>query len=130
MKKTILSIAAACLLTITGAKAEESSTQIDASFFTAQTNVEVSSFCKAIMKGDLVMVKKFIALGENLEKKSMGLTPVMFAARYNKAKILKLLIENGASLTVKSDKGYSAKKYAELSNAMEALAVIKAAKGI
>ena len=38
------------------------------------------------------------------------MTPAMFAARYNKAEILELLIENGADLKIKSDKGYTVKE--------------------
>jgi hypothetical protein len=39
-----------------------------------------------------------------------------------------LLIDNGADLKIKCDKGFTVKKYAELSNAQEALAVIEANK--
>ena len=53
------------------------------------------------------------------------MTPAMFAARYNKAEILELLIANGANLKTKSDKGYTAEKIAELSNASDALEVLK-----
>lgn len=84
----------------------------------------LSSFCNAIMKGDIGAVKSMIALGEDVNSKSLGMTPAIFAARYNKAEILKVLIANGADLRIKCDKGMSIKKYAELSNAQEALEVI------
>ena len=88
---------------------------------------ELSSFCKAIMKGDLEMVQKMIALGEDVNQKSLGKTPAHYAARYNKSEILQLLIDHGANLKKRCDKGYTVKKYAELSQAMEALEVINAA---
>ena len=89
--------------------------------------INPSSFCNAIMKGDLDTVKKMISLGEDVNQKFMGMTPAHFAARYNKAEILEVLIANGADLKKRCDKGYTIKKYAELSNASEALAVLKSA---
>ncbi len=88
-------------------------------------DAEISSFCKAIVQGDIETVKRMIELGEDVNQKSAGMTPAIFAARYNKAEILSLLISNGANLKLKSDKGWTIKKYAELSNAEDALEVIK-----
>ncbi|OIQ18146.1 ankyrin repeat domain-containing protein [Lacinutrix sp. MedPE-SW] len=86
---------------------------------------EVNSFCRAIVKGDIETVKTLINLGENINKKSRGMTPSMFAARYNRVEILKLLISNGADLKTKCKKGMTALKYAELSNASESYKLIK-----
>ena len=86
---------------------------------------EVNSFCKLIQLGDYDTVKLLIEEGADVNQKSTGLTPLMFAARHNKVEIVKLLIENGANLKAKSDKGYTALKYAEISNATEAYEVIK-----
>ena len=131
MKKTILTAIACCLLTATVVKAE--STIEKSNLITVTKPVKklnVSSFCKAILEGDYDTVKRMIELGEDVNQKSLGMTPAIFAARYNKAEILELLIENGANLKIKSDKGFTVKKYAELSNADDALAVIEAAMGI
>ncbi|SHG86816.1 ankyrin repeat domain-containing protein [Flagellimonas flava] len=127
MKKTILSVAAACMFVVAGVSANESTTIAMENAVSVVIPAEVNSFCKAIMKGDIDTVKKLIDLGEDVNKKSMGMAPIHFAARYNKTDILELLIANGANVRKKCDKGYTAKKYAELSNATEALAVIKAA---
>ena len=81
--------------------------------------------CNAIAKGDLQTVKKFIEYGVNVNETSNGLTPLMTAARYNKVEILKLLLENGARINTQDDKGYTALKYATLSNATEAIAFLK-----
>lgn len=129
MRKTILTFASAVLLVGATANAKSPTHRTNEATTTSVAKVEVSAFCKAIMQGDIDTVKRLIELGEDVNKKSLGMTPAIFAARYNKAEILELLIEHGANLRVKSDKGYTAKKYAQLSNATEALAVIEAAMG-
>lgn len=91
--------------------------------------IEISSFCKAVMQGDVITVKRLIDLGEDVNQKSLGMTPLMFAARYNKVEVLTLLINHGADLKIKSSQGYSAKRYAEVSNATEALRIIEASLG-
>ena len=125
MKKTILIVASACLFAVSGVYAEDKTTNE----FTGTTinvkNLEINSFCKAILIGDYDTVKKLIELGEDVNQKSLGMTPAMFAARYNKADILELLIQNGADLSTKNDQGYTAMKLAELSNATDSLAVLE-----
>ncbi|HMC00968.1 MAG TPA: ankyrin repeat domain-containing protein, partial [Flavobacteriaceae bacterium] len=64
-------------------------------------------------------------LGTDINDKSNGMTPAMYAAKFNRVEILELLIENGANLKARSDQGWTAKKYAELSNAKEAKTVIE-----
>ena len=129
MRKTFLTFATACLVGTSAIMANDTVTTMNTSTYEMFRTVELSSFCKAIMQGDLDTVKKLIELGEDVNKKYMGMTPAIFAARYNKAEILELLIANGANLKIKSDKGYSVKKYAELSNATDALRVIETAMG-
>ncbi|MEO1012182.1 MAG: ankyrin repeat domain-containing protein [Bacteroidota bacterium] len=129
MKKTILTFASAVLLVTVTVNAKTNAVQSETASVTNYVTYDLSSFCKAIMQGDIETVKRMIELGEDINKKSLGMTPAIFAARYNKAEILELLIANGANLKIKSDKGFTAKKYAELSNAKEALAVLEAAQG-
>ncbi|MCD0476583.1 ankyrin repeat domain-containing protein [Flavobacterium sp. EDS] len=81
----------------------------------------------AIRKGDIETVKKFIEYGVDVNNTSDELTPLMTAARYNKAEIIKLLLSNGADSTIKNEKGFTALKYAELSNATDAVALLKKA---
>jgi len=88
-------------------------------------NDEISSLCKAVIKGDVDKVRSLIATGAELNEKALGLTPAMYAARYNKAEVLKVLLLNGANLNIKSDQGYTAKDYAKQSNAKDVLEVIK-----
>jgi ankyrin repeat protein len=93
------------------------------------TNVDVSTLCKAVIQGDVLTVKRLIDLGEDVNQKSLGMTPAMYAARYNKVEVLSLLIKNGANLNMKSNQGFTVKRYAELSNAEEALVIIETALG-
>ena len=125
MKKTMLSLAAVCMLAVTGVSANE--IEMNEGNEIAVLAVQPSTFCKAIIKGDVQTVKKLIELGEDVNQKSLGMSPVHFAARYNQAEILELLIENGANVKKRCDKGYTAKKYAEMSNATDALEVLNTA---
>ncbi|WP_294818526.1 ankyrin repeat domain-containing protein [uncultured Flavobacterium sp.] len=82
----------------------------------------------AISKGDVAAVKKFLEYGASVTEKCNGMTPLMIAARYNNVEIIKMLLEKGADLKTKDDKGFTALKYAELSNAKDAIEMLKAAK--
>lgn len=81
----------------------------------------VSPFCLSVVKGDIETVKKLIELGVDVNEKSNGMTPAMYAAKFNRVEILKLLVDEGANLKLKSDQGYRVEKYAQLSNAQDAL---------
>lgn len=124
MKKTVLITAIALGLSITTLNAR---TNVEGSILSefVKPIPTVSPFCASIAKGDFETVKKLIELGTDVNQKSNGLTPAMYAARYNRVDILKLLVDNGAKLNLKSDKGFSAKKYAKLSNAKDALAYLE-----
>ena len=89
---------------------------------------DVSSFCKLIQKGNFEAVKSMIESGEDVNGKSNGLTPLMFAARHNKAKIAKLLIKHGAKLKTRSSKGQiTALAMAKRFKAVATMKVIEAA---
>lgn len=81
---------------------------------------DATPLCTAISKGDILIVRKFIEYGANVNEKSNGMTPLMIAARYNNVEILKLLIENGAKVDIQNENGFTALKFAQLSNATEA----------
>jgi len=88
---------------------------------------DATPLAAAIAKGDVESVKKFIEYGADVNEKSNDMTPLMIAARYNQVEIINLLILNGAKVKVTNEKGFSALKYAELSNATQAVAAIKQA---
>lgn len=85
----------------------------------------VSPLNVAVSKGDVEIVKKFIEYGADVNQISEDMSPLMTAARYNKVEILKVLLASGARPSDKNDKGYTALKYAQLSNATEAIAILK-----
>ncbi|APG65794.1 hypothetical protein LPB136_10640 [Tenacibaculum todarodis] len=88
---------------------------------------KLSALCQLIVAGNYDAVESLIKNGTDINRKSTGLTPLMFAARYNKTKIAKLLIKHGAKLNVKSEKGFTALEYAKMSKAKDAYSVIKTA---
>lgn len=51
----------------------------------------------AVSKGDIDTVKKFIEYGVNVNEKADDMSPLMTAARYNKAEIIKVLLAAGLS---------------------------------
>ena len=91
---------------------------------TSITNV--NSFCKLIQLGDYDAVRALIQQGEDVNRKSTGLTPLMFAARHNQPEIAQLLIDNGAKLNSRSEKeGMTALEMAERYKAVDTYEVIQ-----
>lgn len=84
--------------------------------------------CIAISKSDNDTAKKILAYGADVNERYNGMTPLMYAARYNNVEMLKALIEKGASISEKDVRGNTAIKYAELSNAKEAHAYLTSLK--
>ena len=122
MKKTIiyLGLALVSIANVTFAStAENFSNQKELVY---KTNTPL---CNAIAKGDIETVKKFIEYGADVNQTQNGMTPLMTAARYNRVDILKYLLEKGAEIDAKDERGNNALKYATLSNAKEAEAFLK-----
>ena len=92
---------------------------------TVSVNQGVSPLCAAISKGDIEAIEKLIEYGADVNEKSNGMTPLMFAARYNKVEIMKFLVSKGAKINEKDSKGFTALRYAEQSNAFEAVQFLK-----
>lgn len=122
MKKTIviLGLALVAFTNVSMASTVPSSTVTIES-----TTFNGTPLCVAIIKGDTASVKKFIEYGADVNEGSNGMTPLMVAARYNKAEIISLLISKGARVEDKDEKGFTAMKYAELSKANEAISALK-----
>lgn len=125
MKKTIITTALAVCVAVVSINASSDTSTIQSNsayeyFF------KVNSFCVSIAKGDFETVKKLIERGADVNERSNGMTPAMYAAKFNRTEILKLLIDKGANLKLRStNKNYTAAKYAELHGAHEAAAIIK-----
>jgi len=125
MKKTILSII--LLLSVFLVSANIDMTENN-STNSPKLSTSVNAFCKLIQLGDYDAVEALITQGEDVNRKSNGLTPLMFAARHNKSEIAQLLIENGAKLKLKADSnGFTPLKWAETSNAHEVKTIIEIA---
>ncbi|MDN3666721.1 ankyrin repeat domain-containing protein [Algibacter miyuki] len=88
---------------------------------------KVNSFCVSIALGDIDTVMKLLSIGEDVNQVSNGMTPAMYAAKYNRTEILELLIKHGANLKAKTAKKMTAAKYAEIHGADEAAQIIKTA---
>ncbi|WP_250433041.1 ankyrin repeat domain-containing protein [Hanstruepera flava] len=123
MKKTIILSAIALSCSFTAINAENVNELTNSAIETAVK--EKSPFHMSIVKGDVETVQKLIELGADVNEKWNGLTPAMYAAKYNRTDVLVVLIDNGANLKTKCDKGHTALEYAELSNAKDAKNVIK-----
>ncbi|WP_242155370.1 ankyrin repeat domain-containing protein [Aestuariivivens sediminis] len=123
MKKTLIISAMALCFSVVTVNAKSVNSYLD---YNPSTVVyKVNPFCVSIAKGDIETVKKLINLGADVNAKSNGMTPAMYAAKFNRTEILRLLIDSGAKLKVKSDKGMTALKYAEIHKAKEAHEILK-----
>ena len=125
MKKIILS-AAVLFFAFTALEINATETVAPVDNIETVAYYNTNSFCSFVKKGDYNAVKKLIDSGADINKKSKGMTPLMYAAKYNKSKIAELLIESGAKLSVKSSKDkITALDYAKRSKAMDAFKVIR-----
>ncbi|WP_142785409.1 ankyrin repeat domain-containing protein [Changchengzhania lutea] len=127
MKKTIIISAIALCFSIVSVNANSVTETKTLDEYSVVLPFKVNAFCVSIAKGDIDTVKKLIDRGEDINEKSNGMTPVMYAAKFNRVEILKLLISKGANLKARSDKGMTALKYAEIHKAVDAYAIIKEA---
>lgn len=128
MKKTIIITATAFIFSLTSLNATNKTETIMPSHgYELNSKYNVSSFCVAVVKGDLETVKKLIDLGEDVNQKSKGMTPAMYAAKFNRVEVLKLLIEKGANLKARSDNGKTAMHYAKDTKADGTYSLIKEA---
>jgi ankyrin repeat protein len=124
MKKTIIYLSLALVAFSNVAIAE--TVETTPKFELAKGYINTTPLGTAICKRDSETAKKLIEYGANINEKSNGMTPLMIAARYNNVEIIKILIEKGANLKTLDDKGLSALKYAEISNAKDAAELLKA----
>lgn len=125
MKKTIslLGLALIAATNVALASNVETSTSKNVSI----VNYDVTPLFVAISKGDLATVKKFVEYGMDVNESKNGMTPLMYAARYNNAEIAKFLIEKGANISAKDYNGYTALNLAEGGRATKVAEVIKEA---
>ncbi|WP_276381016.1 ankyrin repeat domain-containing protein [Flavobacterium sp. H4147] len=124
MKKSVIFLGAA-LLAFANVSIASNSTAVKNQVAVSAAYDEGTPLVVAVSKGDIEVVKKFIEYGANVNERSDDMSPLMTAARYNKVEIIKVLLAAGARPNDKNEKGYTALKYAQLSNATEAIAILK-----
>mgnify|MGYP001233321995 CR=1 len=124
MKKTIVYLGVA-LVAFANVSLASNVSSLSNDKITTSVYEGVSPLCIAISKGDVEAIKKLIEYGADVNEMSNGMTPLMFAARYNKVEILKFLVSKGAKINEKDSKGFTALKYAEQSNAFDAVQYLK-----
>jgi ankyrin repeat protein len=126
MRKTIVISSLALAMVVGNVNAKETPKE-SKNYKVEKVVSNVNAFCISIARGDTETVEKLITLGENINEKSNGMTPLMYAARFNRVDVLRLLIANGANLKARSEKGFTALKYAKLSGAKDAEAILEQA---
>lgn len=125
MRKTVIAIAMVLGVVANANNFEKIPARLATYKVVKVTYRNVNPFCLSVFNNDLETVKKLIHLGADVNEFSSNKTPLMYAARYNRVEMIKLLVANGADLSIKDQYGNDALKYAELSDAKEAAALIK-----
>ncbi len=125
MKNHILTAALAFGLIASANSIEGDNLQNNLNNVTEVAIVDVSPFCQSISKNDIQTVKKLIKMGVSVNKFSGGKSPLMYAARYNRIEIIKLLVEKGADIKAVDKHGTSVAQYAKRSGAIEAYELLK-----
>jgi len=124
MKKSVTVLALALCLsipTVNASNLENVSETIDVITPTPKVN----ALCEAALKGDLEKVKMLINNGVDVNQKSNGMLPIHYAARYNRVEVIKTLITSGSKIHARCDKGFTALRHAEKTNAKEAADLLK-----
>ena len=116
MKKTVTVLALAFCMAIPVANASNSE-NLPESVSTIAPAPKVSAICEAALKGDVQKVKMLIDNGVDINVKSNGMLPIHYAARYNRVEVIKALITAGSKIHATCDKGYTALRHAERTNA-------------
>lgn len=96
-------------------------------YYNVIRHLKTDTFVKLIQLNDYAAVKNLILAGADFDKKSVGMTPLMYAARQNKVAIVELLLEEGANVDSQSKYGLTALDYAKRSHATESYYLIKRA---
>ncbi len=120
MKKTIVTLGVA-LCTLTASAFASTPSNPNHNHYALKVATPLGT---AIIKGELDIVKKFVEYGADVNEMSNGMTPLMIAARYNRVEIINFLLENGANPKIKTETGWTALRYAELSKAEDAVAIL------
>ena len=127
MKKSILVFGIIATMTLSNFANANVNPKEKTAKITTTAIKDVAPISIAVAKSDLNTVKKVLEFGADIEVKTEvnGMTPLMYAARYNNVEMIKLLIANGADVSATSKMGFTAKQYAELAGAEDAAAILE-----
>ena len=129
MRKSILMLSASLLLTSATSFAHLPTLNVGIENWETPANefekMYGTPLVLAITKGDIVVVKKFLEYGVDVNEMTNGKTPLMYAARYNELEIVKVLLEKGAKTNVKDSNNLTALDYARISNANDVFEYLK-----
>jgi len=125
MKKSILVAALVCGFLASASPVELNKVNSEnVKVFTSKVT-DISPLCQSISKNDIETVKKLLAMGANVNKFSGGKSPLMYAARYNRVAMIKLLVDKGAKINTRDSRGNTALKHAKNSGAKDAVLVLE-----
>lgn len=124
MKKTVTVLALALSLTIPTVNATNFET-LSTPVTVVEENTTVSPICEAAAKGNIEKVKQLLNNGVDVNKKSNGMLPIHYAAKFNRVDVIKVLITAGSEIHATCDKGLTAVRHAEKTNAKEAVQFLK-----
>jgi ankyrin repeat protein len=122
MKKTAIVLALALGFSISNVNAFHYSDHLSSATSVVS---EITPLCKAVATGDVNEVKRLINNGADVNQKSNGMLPIHYAARYNRVDMIKVLITAGSEIHSPCDKGLTALRHAEKTNATEAAQFLK-----
>ncbi|GGI56776.1 ankyrin repeat domain-containing protein [Winogradskyella haliclonae] len=124
MKKSVAVLALALSLslpTVNASNLENVSTPLTV----VEESPKVSPICVAAAKGDIEKLKQLINNGVSVNQKSNGMLPIHYAAKFNRVEVIKVLITSGSEIHTTCDKGLTALRHAEKTNAKEAAQFLK-----
>lgn len=85
-----------------------------------------SGIFKYAKNGDIPGIKPYVEKGEIDQEDKGGMTPLMYAAYYGKAPMVKYLCENGASINKQDKKGWTPLMYAAYYNFPQVVEILLA----
>jgi len=126
MRKSVIAFGILFSVAFTSVQANVNPNNNNLRSITATTK-NVAPISLAVAQNDYSTVKRFLELGSDVEAKdkTMRMTPIMYAARYNNVALIKLLVANGANAEETSKLGLTALEYAKLSNASDAISFLE-----
>lgn len=126
MKKTVTVLALILSFSLATANAKKLVTPSTSNVeITTNPETSLSAICKASALGDIEKVKMLINNGVDVNTKSNGMLPIHYAAKFNRVDVIKVLITAGSKIHSICDKGLTAIRYAEKTNAKEAAQFLK-----